>query len=309
MILPLSRERRQSSRGMTLIEIMLALFLFGLLAAFEVQVMGSVLNLWSAGERRGRGDLVFAAAVEQFRGDLRAMHTGPRGWMVLDTWTVPGTKEGEVPWSLPRLRFLADGASMPEVDPSGRSAVEVMWAMIPEDSSGSRFGKLVRFAQVEDPTTTLQDGGIATGLLRSGTGLVVMDGVLWTEMAVQDDRAQRTTRHTVEAYTPFDFPSRLDLSVEMVTGNSRKHPPLLDDGIDAEDAKVRLRGTAPVDMPDYALVEQEWVRVSGIFPNLNFTKRGERASMPAPHVARSEVYFPVVYASENPLAAGGRRLP
>lgn len=309
MSLQTSLKRPQSKRGFTLIEIMLALFLFGILATFVVQVMGSVLNLWSAGERRGRGDLVFAAAVEQFRSDLRAMHTGPRGWMVLDTWEVPSAKEGESSWFLPRLRFLADGASMPEVDPGGRSAVEVMWAMVPEDSSGTRFGKLVRFARVEEGADSLQEAGIAAGLLRSGTGLVVMDGVLWTEMAVRDDRGQRTTRHRVDAYTPFDFPAKIDLSIEMISGNSRKHPPLMDEGLDAEGAKVRFRGTAPVDMPEYALVEKEWVRVSGLFPDINFLKRGERGTIPGSHPARTEVYFPVAYASENMLAAGGRRLP
>lgn len=309
MNLQAALKRPQSKRGFTLIEIMLALFLFGILAAFVVQVMGSVLNLWSAGERRGRGDLVFAAAVEQFRGDLRALHTGPRGWMVLDTWEVPSAKEGESSWFLPRLRFLADGASLPEVDASGRAAVEVMWAMVPEDASGSRFGKLVRFVRVAEDSASLQEAGIASALLRSGTGLVVMDGVLWTEMAVRDDRGQRTTRHQVDAYTPFDFPARIDLNVEMISGNSRKHPPLMDEGIDAEGAKVRFRGTAPVDMPEFALVEKEWVRLSGLFPNLNFTKRGERGTIPGSHLARTEVYFPVTYASENMLAAGGRRLP
>lgn len=300
---------RGDLRGMTLLEIMLALFLFGMLAVFVMQVIDSVLNLWSAGERRGRGDLVFASAVERFRGDLRAMHTGPRGWMILDTWEVAAATEGQSVRHLPRLRFLADGAAMPEVDPTGRAAVEVMWAMVPETASSNRFGRLMRFVRLEDPIEPLQDAGIASDLLRSGTGLVVMDGVLWVEMSVVDDSGNPRSRFRVEAFQPFDFPPSIELVVELVSGKSRKHPPLLDHAVGAESTSVLLRGTAPVTLPKMALVDEEWVQVSGRFPSLSFSGRGQRGTLAASHGARSEVLFPVAYASENSVAAGGKRLP
>ena len=71
-------------RGMTLLEVTLALTLFGMLAAFILGIIDSVLGLWQAGERRGRGDLVFATATERLRSDLGALHRGPDGWLVIE---------------------------------------------------------------------------------------------------------------------------------------------------------------------------------------------------------------------------------
>ncbi|PCJ55223.1 MAG: hypothetical protein COA70_02975 [Planctomycetota bacterium] len=299
------KARGQS--GMTLIEVMLALFLFGVLAAFVIQVMDSVLNLWSAGERRGRGDLVYAATVERFRGDLRAMHTGPRGWMVVDSWEIPGAEDGQPSTYMPRLRFLASGASLPEIDSSGQAAVEIMWSLVPE-APGSLIYRLVRFAQVENPSAPLQDPRVARDMLRSGTGLVVMDGVLWTEFAVQDGNL-RKTEYRVDSYQPFDFPSVVELLVDHVAGSPRKHPPLLDGEIPNEPTSMKLRGNAPLKMPEMVLIGKEWISVGGRFPDISFNGRGKRGSLPAAHKARSEVFFPKRYQSFSPIPAGGRRLP
>ena len=46
-----------SRRGMTLLEVTLALGLLAVLSVFVMQVINSVTDLWSSGERRGRGDL------------------------------------------------------------------------------------------------------------------------------------------------------------------------------------------------------------------------------------------------------------
>ncbi len=300
---------QQPNRGMTLVEIMLALLLFGLLATFVIQVMDSVLNLWSAGERRGQGDLVFSAATERFRGDLQALHTGPRGWLIADYWEVAGTKEGEPAWRLPRLRFLANGAALPEVDASGRSAVEVMWAMIPEIRGQQRFGRLVRFAQVEDSSNSLQDAGVAAEMLRSGQGLVVMDGVLWVEFALLDEQQKKYPYTRVDAFQPFDFPAMISLTVEMVAGNARKHPPRLDADLGVEAQILRLRGTAPSRLAPMVLVDSEWIQAGGSFPNISFARRGLRETMPAVHVAKSPVFSPEIYRSLNALVAAGRRLP
>lgn len=293
-------------RGMTLMEILLALFLFGVLATFVVQVMDSVLNLWSAGERRGRGDLVFASTVERFRGDLRALHTGQQGWMILDTYTIASGVEGQPDRHLPRLRFLADGAALPDADPTGRAPVEVMWALVPE-TADPRFSRLTRFVHQPEPSSTLLDTGTSEAMLRSGGGLVVMDGLLWMEMTVTDERGVRQTRYRLDAHNPFNFPSQVHLAVESVTGNARKKPPLLDAAILADGAQVDVRGIAPVEMPEFALIEKEWVGVSGRFPSLSFMARGQRGTLPVPHEGRVPVFFPMRYESQNAVAASGRR--
>ena len=51
--------------GMTLIEVILALGLFALMSVFLTQTISSVLGIWQAGERRGRGDLVWAATASR----------------------------------------------------------------------------------------------------------------------------------------------------------------------------------------------------------------------------------------------------
>jgi len=301
------RTASDNRRGMTVFELALALLLFGILSAFVMQVMNSVINLWQSGERRGQGDLVFAAAVERFRGDLNALHTGNRGWLILDEWEARGATEGVASWYLPRIRFLADGASLPDVDPSRREPVEVMWTVVPEDPT-SRFGRLVRFTNIEDPQRTLRDSGTINEMIRNGEGLTVMDGVLWTEFLATDTDGQLSRTLRIDSEMPYDFPSQIDLTIEMVSGNARKQPANLDNPVEIEPEIVRLRGIAPIRVPEYALLGNEWVRVDGTFPNLRFSARGARASLPAPQQARTPVYLPSRYQSTNRVAVDGRRL-
>jgi hypothetical protein len=116
---------------------MLALVLFSMLSLFVFSIVNSVLGLWQTGERRGSGDLSFAAAVERLRSDLHALHTGPRGWMIVDDYEARASEGDQPPWRLPRLRFLAHGGSLPADDPSGRNAVEVAWLLVPTDPLGA----------------------------------------------------------------------------------------------------------------------------------------------------------------------------
>ena len=296
----------ESRRGFTLLELMLALLLFGILSAFVMQVMNSVVSLWQSGERRGRGDLVFAAAVERFRGDLNALHTGARGWLILDDWEVRAASEGVAAWRLPRIRFLADGAALTHVDPAGRHAVEVMWTVIPEDST-SQFGRLVRYTLIENAQTSLLENSTFQELIRDDSGLVVMDGVLWAEFVGLDTDGQQRSRLRIDSGMPFSFPSSIQLAIESVSGNARKHPTNLDNSIDAEPTSVKLRGVQPVKMPEYALVGREWTRVDGAFPNVRLGARGQRGSLAAGHTARTEVFLPTRYQSVNRVAADGRR--
>ena len=99
-------------RGMTLLEVSLALGLLAILSVFVMQVMNSVTDLWSSGERRGRGDLVFAQAVERLRARrIPAAVVGlVRSREELASWTAAWTS-GRLPGT-PRLR------PAPGVDPA-----------------------------------------------------------------------------------------------------------------------------------------------------------------------------------------------
>lgn len=294
-------------RGMTLLELVIALALFGMLSAFVMQVMTSVVSLWQSGERRGRGDLVFAAAVERFRGDLNALHTGPRGWLVVDEWEARAASDGIPALRFPRLRFLADGAALSDIDASGREPVEVMWTVIPEDPL-SRFGRLVRYTRLEDFQSSMLERSIFQELVRGDTGLVVMDGVLWTEFSALDTDGQQRSQVRIDSGMPYNFPSSISLAVENVSGNARRHPPNLDNNLDGAPGEARLRGIQPVVMPEFALVGTEWVRLDGVFPNMRFGARGQRGSLPAEHEARTDVFMPTRFQSVNRVAADGRRI-
>lgn len=297
-------------RGMTLLEVSLALGLLAILSVFVMQVMNSVTDLWSSGERRGRGDLVFAQAVERLRGDLDALHRGPRGWWILDSYEASPEEEGQAAWRLPRLRFLAQGAALPELDPSGRRGVELMWVVEPESAiPGDRMTRLVRYGMTETDGVGLRDAGVARRLMREGQGLVVLDGLLWAEFEASDPIRGGALSEAlrIEPGSPADFPERLVLHVEGVSGNLRERPPVLDGEVSAEGNDIRLRGIAPLEEPRFALLEQEWVQLGGSFPRYTLPQRGVRDSLPAPHAAGTPLWLPEVHEAESWIPAGGRR--
>jgi len=297
-------------RGMTLLEVTLAMGLLAVLSVFVMQVIGSVTDLWSSGERRGRGDLVFAEGVAQFRHDLDALHRGRRGWLILDSYEAQAAEEGKAAWRLPRLRFLAEGAALPALDPSGRHGVELMWVVEPESAvAGNRLTRLIRYGQIEGEGVGLRDAGNAERMRRAGGGMVIFDGLVWTEIRAADPMRDGALQEQIriEAEMPVDFPDRLVLHLEGVSGALRAKPPVLDDELSAEGDQIRLRGTAPLEQPRYALLEEEWVQLGGRFPLLTLPQRGVRDSMPAPHPARTPLWLPESHEAVNLVPGQGRR--
>lgn len=296
--------------GMTLAEVLVALLLFGILASFVVGVVNSVLNLWQSGERRGRGDLVFAAAAERLRADVLAAHTGPRGWLWLDDWQAEPEGGGHPAWRLPRLRFLAEGAAFPEVDPSGRGAVEVAWLLVPEDDPGTRFTRLVRIVQPENAPRSLREEGWITSLARSGAGLVVLDGVVHAAFTARENPGgEPLASLRIESYAPYGFPLEVAFAVERVSGGQRRKPPLLDDPLGDEGGSLALRGSPPFAMPERVLIGREWMRLAGTWPRFQAIERGARGTLATPHERGVPVWLPELDACVAPLVARGRRLP
>jgi prepilin-type N-terminal cleavage/methylation domain-containing protein len=296
--------------GMTLAEVLVALLLFGILASFVVGVVNSVLNLWQAGERRGRGDLVFAAAAERLRADVLAAHTGPRGWMQLDEWQAEPEGGGHPAWRLQRLRFLADGAAFPEADASGRGAVEVAWLLVPEPDPTTRFTRLVRIVQPESAPRSLREEGWITDLARAGAGLVVLDGVLHASFGARETAgADPLPALRIESYAPYGFPLEIAFAVERVCGGPRRKPPVLDDPLTDEGGNLALRGAAPFAMPERVLIGREWLRLAGTWPRFQAIERGARGTLATPHERGVPVWLPELDACVAPLVAGGRRLP
>ncbi len=299
-------------RGMTLLEVTLALTLFGMLAAFILGIIDSVLGLWQAGERRGRGDLVFATATERFRSDLGALHRGPDGWLVIDDWEVLPEQEGQPAWHLPRLRFLAEGASLTADDPSGRSMVEVAWVFVPEDLTNSRLARLVRYTRIDGgPDEGFEIDRFMVDTLRNSDGLVVLDSVAHASFIAlgMDSPTDEDFSLDVPAYVPFGFPTGMRLEVERVPANVRNRPPSLDESLATSPGlAMTVRGTPPLGIPKYALVGSEWIRLGGNFPRFTAAARGERETMPQQHEAGVSVLFPESYQSIHAFPGAGRRI-
>ncbi|MAW61269.1 MAG: hypothetical protein CMJ94_10590 [Planctomycetes bacterium] len=296
-------------RGMTLIEVMLALALFGMLSLFVFSIINSVLGLWQTGERRGSGDLSFAAVVERLRGDLGAMHTGPRGWMILDDYEARGSEGDQPPWRLPRLRFLAHGGSLPADDPTGRNAVEVAWLLVPADLSGdSRAARLMRYARVEDGNPIFDNERSFGAYLREASGTPMLDGVLWADFTLVASDQQRFTQHRVPAESPTDFPAQLELAIERIGQDALRRPLLLDDAVSPSATTITVRGNPPLQTPSFVLISQEWIEVNGSFPRLSVVEHGARNTAISDHARGDTVLAPESYTATAALAAGGRRV-
>ena len=293
---------------MTLIEVMLALALFAILALFVVSVVRSVLGLWQAGERRGRGDLVFASAIEQVRSDFRALHHGPRGWLLMDDWEVFPAQDDHPAWRLPRIRFLARGASLADEIKVNRGAVEVAWVLVPENPTKHRLSRLIRVTLPESDPRTLRNDTTLQSLLASGLGLIVLDGVAMAEWKANDPVKGLVQQLNIPAQTPFHFPPTLSFSVERVQGNARQNPPRLDDDLGPTQRLMRIRGSLPLKVPQRVLVEQEWIAVGGNFPQLTIAGRGLRGGIPQGHDRGEIVWIPETSTAEIALPARGRRV-
>ncbi|MFT7517403.1 MAG: prepilin-type N-terminal cleavage/methylation domain-containing protein [Myxococcota bacterium] len=296
-------HKSAATRGMTLLEIMIALLLLGVLSTFVVNVVDSVVGLWQQGERRGRGDLVYASVAERLQSDLRALHLGDRGWMIIDDYVARPAADGVAEWRLPRLRFLATGGGLSADDPLGTHAVEIMWMLVPERALGPRFAKLVRVAQIEGLAASLQENGAALSVAGNNNAITIVDGILNLSFITSGTRNNLVSA----AYSGLNFPTMIELEVERVAGNARKKPPRLDAGVDGENASVVLRGIAPLKMPPLALINDEWVAVGGNFPRISFSARAKRDTIAVSHDSGSYMYFPTLYASRHPLLNSGRR--
>jgi len=303
-----SRASTGRRGGMTLIEVMLALFLLSLLSAFVFSIINSVLGLWQSGERRGDGDLAFVAAVERLRGDLEALHTGPRGWFILDDYEAVAADGANPSVRLPRLRFLAHGASLPSDDPIGRGAVEVAWLLVPTSPGERRVCKLLRMTRVEGGQAVYSNERAFLAAMRGEGGVPMLDGVLWTEFLVQTPEGEERDEYQVPADTPFHFPPRLSLAIERISADRLRKPMTLDEELSVGGTQIVVRGTPPLAAPSHVLVEDEWLAVQGNFPRLAIVKHAARRTAASDHPRGTAVYAPEIYRAEATLAANGRRI-
>jgi prepilin-type N-terminal cleavage/methylation domain-containing protein len=158
--------RRLHRRGVTLVELLLALAIFSFLAIAVFQILDRSLSLWRRTETR-RGLLAQASAVSDLLArDLSGLEGGPRGdlvaeWVLYDT---DGDGVAETKW--PRLRLVrqasaadvqrlqqearaeaGQGESATPPPMPGEGLVEVLWLVVPAsltDPSARAEGELWR---------------------------------------------------------------------------------------------------------------------------------------------------------------------
>jgi type II secretory pathway pseudopilin PulG len=298
-------KTRQS--GMTLVEITLALALMALLGLFVTGVVRSVLGIWQTAERQGRGDLAFNSCYELMAADVSALHTGPRGWLVLDQWEALPAGEDQPAWLLPRLRFLARAEGLPD-NPGLRGGMEVMWTLVPENATNSRLCRLMRVTQPENSEESLQSDRYASSLLRGGGGIAVLDGVPWVEWIAMESNGDQSSITEVAAESPTVFPVALQFNLERIAGSARERPPSLDETVASSQTRFKLRGTMPLRASSWALVDFEWVEWTGTGPQISIKNRGERSTVPSSHDRGASVFFPRSFTAKLPLSAKGRRI-
>ena len=224
----------KQNRGMTLIEVILALGLFALMSVFLTQTISSVLGIWQAGERRGRGDLVWAATAARFASDLNAVHLGRRGWFILDDYEARPANEDHPALMLPRLRFLARGEALNFDQSQLRGAVELAWVVIPESPDYGSLLRLVRLSQAEDildASASFQDDNYFSSLVRGGAGLTVLDSVAWADFSTQGLSGNVSKQAFIAARQQVDFPQWVALNLERVDAATRRKPHRLDDAV------------------------------------------------------------------------------
>ncbi|MFQ5748407.1 MAG: prepilin-type N-terminal cleavage/methylation domain-containing protein [Planctomycetota bacterium] len=302
-----ARRAESGRRGMTLIEVLLALALLAILSVFVVQVVRSVLGLWQTGERRSQGDLAFQATLELFRSDLSALHLGSRGWMILDEEIVVPGGEAEAGWTLPRLRFLAEGSAPDDGSDNPDAPVEIAWFLVPSDPAHSRLSRLMRLARRETPEGSLRDDRFFRRLVARGEGLLLLDGVAWTAFGSRD-RLDQTESVLRVSPGRSDFPVELTLHLERIPGSARRHAPLLDQELTPAGRSLVLRGSPPVEMPPFGLLGKEWIRLGGGYPRMRTALRAARGTRVLAHPPGSALLLPEIVEGRFPLPAGGRRI-
>ncbi|MEZ6016820.1 MAG: prepilin-type N-terminal cleavage/methylation domain-containing protein [Planctomycetota bacterium] len=97
---------RAGRRGLTLVELMIAAGLASIVMLALMRLVDSATDLWTKGEQR-RAVVEQAGAIgELVARDLRALHSGARGDLIVDWYPFDVDHDGRVERLWPRLRFV-----------------------------------------------------------------------------------------------------------------------------------------------------------------------------------------------------------
>lgn len=193
------RERR---RGLTLLELVLAVGLFALLSLAVFELLEGTLVTWRKSEVRRNQMETSTAVLELIARDFQSLEGGSRGDLVVEWETFDTNSDGgrETVW--PRIRLVRQASAsdaarvalQTQQTVDGPDLTEVCWAVLPSRADGSVgtlwrgerlvHGGLSASAEAPKPSVSFfdasyvkRDGSVAAGSLDELTG-----GVLWFQV-------------------------------------------------------------------------------------------------------------------------------
>lgn len=202
-------EQARTRRGLTLIELVIALGLFALLMVAVFQLVDRSLTTWRTGETR-RSLLEMSSAVqEEIAADFAGLEPGARGDLVLEwvAFDTDGNGTMETKWPRVRLVRQASAADVErllardappraerddgtlELEPASAGLVEVLWMVAPasfKDKAARAEGLLWRGERLVGDARTksffANDFFGASNRPPAGATEPVTGGVLWMEI-------------------------------------------------------------------------------------------------------------------------------
>lgn len=189
------RDADRARRGLTLVELVLALGIAALLVLGLLQLLDGALGLWGRADQRRSSSEASAAIGEQLALDVGELELGARGDFLLDWARFDFDGDGLARLPLPRLRLIrpatpAELARLaPGAEPAHEALLEVAWALLPGVAvAGGAPRELVLWrgervqgapgASYFDPAFFGGAGTPPVGALHELSG-----GVLWFELA------------------------------------------------------------------------------------------------------------------------------
>jgi len=178
-------------RGLTLLELVLAVGLFAILSLAVFRLLEGTLGAWRKSEVRRNQMETCTAVLELLAKDISSLEGGARGDLLVEWETFDTNADGHREALWPRLRFLrqasaADAArvaSMTGVVVDGPDLTEVCWAVLPTEGDKSvgtiwRGERLIHGGDGDffGPGFVSRNGQPSAGQLDELTG-----GILWMQ--------------------------------------------------------------------------------------------------------------------------------
>ena len=209
-----------SRRGLTLVELLIAVGLASILMIAVFKLLDTSLSLWSEGEVRRDVVEMAAATSELIAHDLRSLHRGEQGDLVAEWVLLDADGDGSKERAWPRLRFVRQASpaelarlakqrerqseSSGETDSAGAAPsssavnalagpafasgglIEVAWVVLPsvDDPAEGVFWRGERVLSDEDQRSFFSEGYFdSNGRPPAGALNEVTGGILWCGLA------------------------------------------------------------------------------------------------------------------------------